>query len=200
MNRLDLTPDSAQKRLWFILLVLTTSAILLLFLIPLTASRTVQTGSVFAYFAAVWLMIAGGVAFWIPLYFKSLSYEIDSDELRVARGVIWKQRVTVTYPKITNVDVSRGPLERLFGIGRVKVQTAGYGGRRGRRPEQLLLGLRNPDEIRTEIMLRIRQADTSHAQQGSASTPGSDVELLTAIQQELKGIRALMEEFVSRER
>ncbi|MCB2199841.1 PH domain-containing protein [bacterium] len=197
---MELTPDPAQKRLWIIQLVLVTSSILLLFLVPLTASRTVQSGSVFAYFAAVWLLIGGAVAFWIPLYFKSLRYEIDKDEIRLYRGVIWKQRVTIPYEKITAFDSSRGPLERLFGIGRVKLQVSGVTTGRGRRPEQALIGLKNPETICADIEATVRQHRDSGMQQENKPATESQTAMLESIQDELKEIRILLEQLLSKER
>lgn len=197
---MDLTPDPAQKRLWFIQLVLVTSTILLLFLVPLTAAQSVQTGPVFAYFAAVWLLIGGAVATWIPLYFKSLRYEVGGEELYLTRGVLWKQRVAIPYENINRIELSRGPMERLFGIGRVTVRASVDSGHRMRRPDQALIGLKNPDGIRVEIEAKVRQQKNATTAAGGESGHGSESDQLRAIQDELKDIRALLEEVLAKER
>ncbi|MFQ5917784.1 MAG: PH domain-containing protein [Candidatus Binatia bacterium] len=68
------------------------------------------------------------ILLWIPAFYKSLEYIIDSDSVKIRKGVFWRKRVAVPYQKITNVDITQGPVQRMFNIGTIHVQTAGAGG------------------------------------------------------------------------
>lgn len=46
------------------------------------------------------------------------------DELLIARGRLWRTFTVVPYGRIQYVDVTAGPVERLFGVKRVKLHTA----------------------------------------------------------------------------
>jgi membrane protein YdbS with pleckstrin-like domain len=69
--------------------------------------------------------------------------------------VFWQKRVTVPYAKITNIDVTQGPLQRSFDIGTIRVQTAGAGGAQGEQAEMVLWGLRDLEEVQNQIMRRV---------------------------------------------
>lgn len=81
----------------------------------------------------------------IPPYCRSLVYEVREDEAIVRVGVISRSVKHVPYRAVTNLEVIRGPFDRLFGLGTLKVQTAGMSGQRG--AEESLIGLPNVDEV-----------------------------------------------------
>jgi uncharacterized protein len=158
MKCLKLTAEKAQLTLWYIdwmiVFVITGLPILLPFILggeDLKLPMGILLG--------VQLLIMIPIYFWIAPYYKTLKYEIDVDEVRFAKGVFWRKRVSVPFPKITNIDISQGPLERKFKVGRVKVQTAGFGG--GSSPELLILGLSNYVEIKEMIMERVSRNEKS---------------------------------------
>ena len=197
MDAIVVTPEKTQRTIWVIQTLLITLLIVGFFMIPYYASQTQSDAAVFGYFNAVFILIALAVLIWIPFYFRSLRYEIDDREIRVSRGVFWKSHVTVPYTKVTNVDVTQGPLERVSGIGRVKVQTAGYGGKSGQKAEQVLLGLRQFNEARNTIMHRIARYEKGIAEsaepgveaEGTAGTPHA----MEALLEEVRAIRELLE-------
>lgn len=55
-------------------------------------------------------------------------YEFTPTNLRIERGIIWKQYSNVPYERVQNVDIQRGIIARLCGFSSVNIQTAGYGG------------------------------------------------------------------------
>ena len=105
------------------------------------------------------------------------------NELVVEKGVIWRKKNIVPYSKITNVDVSQGPLERALGIASIKIQTAGYSG--AARPEASLIGIRNYERLKKTILEKVRKSTTAISQEEEVST---------RILEELKTIRGLLEE------
>lgn len=96
----------------------------------------------------------------IPLYCRSLVYEACEDEVIVHVGVINRSVKHVPYRAVTNLEVTRGPFDRLFGLGTLKVQTAGMSGQRG--AEESLIGLPNVDEVYDRVAgaLRCFHGDT----------------------------------------
>ena len=55
-------------------------------------------------------------------------YEIVAGELRVYSGVVSRQERSVPLDRVQSVDTGESPLQRLFGVVRVKVETAAGGG------------------------------------------------------------------------
>ena len=92
------------------------------------------------------------IAFWIPAYFKTLEYILDDEAVKMNKGVFWKKRVTVPYHKITNVDVTQGPIERMYNLGTIHVQTAGAGGAQGANAELRMNGIRELESLKNIIM------------------------------------------------
>ncbi|PSP99674.1 hypothetical protein BRC89_03425 [Halobacteriales archaeon QS_4_70_19] len=62
------------------------------------------------------------------LRYRSWSYHVQADSLFLDRGVLTRVRTVVPYVRIQHVDVSRGPVERGFGLATVVVYTAGSRG------------------------------------------------------------------------
>ncbi|WKS32518.1 PH domain-containing protein [Corynebacterium propinquum] len=85
-----------------------------------------------AVFWSSWLWIATAVivAFvlfriWlIPRQVKLLGWKETEDELLITRGKIWHTFTVVPYGRIQFVDVSAGPIDKLFGLKNVKLHTA----------------------------------------------------------------------------
>jgi hypothetical protein len=55
---------------------------------------------------------------------RSWGYTEREQDLLVRRGVLWRSLVVVPYGRMQFVDVTRGPLERAFGIATVQLHTA----------------------------------------------------------------------------
>jgi hypothetical protein len=104
------------------------------------------------------LLVVGLIAFWIPKYHSSISYLFADSEIVVEKGVWWKHKNTIPYNRITNIDVVQGPISRRFGLGNVRVQTAGYSGTGGygRVAEASIFGVENFEEIRDFVMGLVR--------------------------------------------
>jgi uncharacterized protein len=84
----------------------------------------------------IWWTVAGGLAagscvllflaiYWPKLEHRYTRWTWDADGLEIHRGVFWQHRITVPISRIQHVDVSQGPLQRQFGLGKVTVHTAG---------------------------------------------------------------------------
>ncbi|MFB0504440.1 MAG: PH domain-containing protein [Candidatus Bathyarchaeia archaeon] len=108
----------------------------------------------------IWLV---PVLVYIPLYFGSIEYSVKSEsgetmpEIYVKQGVVTVTRKHVPFRTITNVSSKAGPFDRLFGIGSVHVETAGYSGSHQTGPEIRLDGIVFYEEIRDFILNELRK-------------------------------------------
>ena len=154
MEKLTLRPEKEQRTLWYITwVVVFVIGTLFLIVTPFFAREIII---LFGIFLFVWLIIMILVAIWIPAAFKALEYMIDDDGVKMRGGVVWKKYVTVPYSKITNVDITRGPLQRLYNMGTIHVQTAGAGGKQGEKAELKLTGIRDLEKVREVIIENIK--------------------------------------------
>jgi len=62
---------------------------------------------------------------WPPLYYRHLRYGVDATGIVIERGVLWRSRIALPRVRIQHTDVSQGPLQRRFGVGTLKLYTAG---------------------------------------------------------------------------
>lgn len=103
----------------------------------------------------------------IHLRYDTLWYVISNRSLRCRRGIWVIAEHTITFENVQNVGVSRGPLEYLFGISTICVETAAAAAE-GEHPNRfasgnqaILEGLANPKEILELIMTRVRNSRSS---------------------------------------
>lgn len=79
--------------------------------------------------AAAWIPIAAGLAWvshrWPEIEHRHLSYKVDELGVEIRRGVVWRSVVNVPRSRVQHTDVSQGPLERRFGLGTLRIHTAG---------------------------------------------------------------------------
>lgn len=129
----------------------------------------------------------------IPPYFRSISYELTDQEIIVRKGIFTKSESVVPYHMVTNAALKRGPLDRWLGIGTVEVHTAGFS--QQATPEAHLSGLQEYESLHQELLTalhRFRQgvAATKPAVPSGAALPQDSAQLLQAILEELKALRA----------
>ena len=60
----------------------------------------------------------------LPAQARNRRWAETTDELLITRGRLWRTFTVVPYGRIQYVDVTAGPVERLFGVKRVKLHTA----------------------------------------------------------------------------
>ena len=108
----------------------------------------------------VWLLPAVIV---IPPYFKSIEYSVKSEtgdtmpEIYSKRGIVTITRKHVPFRTITNISSRAGPFDRLFKIGSVHIETAGYSGPSQKGPEERLSGIVFYEEVRDFILKELRK-------------------------------------------
>lgn len=76
----------------------------------------------FAFGLVLYFVVLGIVTLFI---YNNFLYEIDQDGLRIESGVIHKHQVSVPYEQIQNVNIERSLIDRILGLARVSIETAG---------------------------------------------------------------------------
>lgn len=188
MKIIKIKPEKEQKTLWLIYWFIPFVLVLILCLV-LTFILKYPGNLILGICSIIWIVKSILIALWIPAYYNSLEYIMDNDSVQKKNGVFWKKTVTVPYTKITNIDISQGPFERIYGIGKVAVQTAGAGGAQGTQAELKLCGLKDLDEMKEKIMDQIKNHyfGIGEAKTKQKRIPDSDV--FDKILAELSAIR-----------
>ena len=103
-----------------------------------------------ASFKGAWGMLAGGfvlasqgywwavaaivigvpIASFVSLYVKwrKLEYRVGADELRIDSGLLSRTSRAIPFDRVTDVDLEQGPVHRLFGLARVRLETGASAG------------------------------------------------------------------------
>lgn len=186
MDALVIKPESSLRKMWqlinsfwFIL-----GAIVLLLLV-LFSGEPVLMG----FFLTILLIMFLITAIYLSAFFKTLEYQIDNDAVRLKKGVFWRIRTTVPYNKITNIDVTQGPIERMFGLSHLKIQTAGASGTQGVPAELIMTGIRDIEALKDMIISRMGSPVSVRAPQEATD----DISIQKAILAELTAIRKAVE-------
>jgi membrane protein YdbS with pleckstrin-like domain len=112
--------------------------------------------------ALLLLFLVGLTAVATRLDWELRDYLIGDRSLRVRQGALVQREVTLSFANVQNVEVTQGPLERLFGFQSLKVTTAGGGHSASKKElfnshEAILAGLTNAEEIREIVMDALRR-------------------------------------------
>jgi hypothetical protein len=140
------------------------------------------------------LVVSAVVLYWIPLFYSSIRYFLDDDEIIVTRGVWWKTKGVVPYNRITNVNIYQGPISRRFGLGKLSIQTAGFSGVSSsghKTAEAEIFGIRNFEEIKDTVMNYVKGIKPVAVEAEAETEQTKDMN--EQILQELRRIRKAVE-------
>ena len=134
------------------------------------------------------------VAQW-PVY-KRYRYELLDDEIVVHSGWLTQNVRHVPYRMVTNIEIRRGLIDRLFGMGTLNIETAGNSDPNSR-AEARLQGLAEVDSVYQEVAACLRAFDESQQRQPwernrrpVTEAVDTDEDVMQAILAELKAISA----------
>lgn len=189
MEPIAMKPEKELKTLWFICwsiwFVIDIVAWLLLMLVQPIVFGLLLVGSV---------IVAVLILVWIPAFYATLQYVINGDGIKGKSGVFWRKYITIPFTKVTNLDITQGPLQRIFDIGTMHIQTAGASGQQTAKAELSLLGVRNLEEIKESIMEKIRAYTLSGlAQPRHPVTDQDKAQVFDRMLNELVAIRKALE-------
>jgi membrane protein YdbS with pleckstrin-like domain len=88
--------------------------------LPGLASLFLLPGWLVATLGIAWLFYA-----WPAVHYRHVSYVLDAEGIEIRTGVWWRQVISVPRSRVQHIDVSQGPMERSYGLGRLVVYTAG---------------------------------------------------------------------------
>lgn len=139
------------------------------------------------------------------IYVRSIEYSVISEsgesmpEIYVQKGIFYRTRKHVPFRTITNISTKSGPLDRLFGIGSVNIETAGFSGEK-KEPEEKLEGIEFYEEVRDFILQELRKfrapytTTTEHAIYGDADIPKLPDSLDDEILMTLRDMKTILED------
>ncbi len=188
MESMSIKPEKGQRTVWYIhwslwFFPVAVCLILLIIVNPV----------VFGLCTVLWLLSTLPFLFWIPAYFNSLEYDIGDDAIQGRKGVFWKKFATIPYHKITNVDITQGPLQRSYRVATIHCQTAGAGGQQGAAAELKMEGMGDLDGLKKAIMERVlASARAEPATARGAVDEIASSNILPRILGELTAIRELL--------
>ena len=87
------------------------------------------------------------------------SYRLDAEELRIASGIINRNIRSIPYERIQDVNLEQGPLARMLGMARVRLET----GSSGSGDEGVLDAVDLAEAGRLRDIIRLRKANTTEA-------------------------------------
>lgn len=111
------------------------------------------------------LMVGGLFAAGELLSLLFMSYILQEDQVVVKTGIIWKRNRSMPYHKLTDAELSQGPIERIFGFANLSLQTAGSG-----EVEAVLCGLGNFTSIQMKIREKIRTSKNNAPAEGDMNS------------------------------
>lgn len=106
-----------------------------------------------------WVLVGGGSILgvrlvwslvWPSLAFRRWQFCVGEDLLEARYGVIWHEEKIIPISRLQHVDLTRGPLERLFGLATLVVFTAGTEGASFRLPG---LARTRAEDLRDRILV-----------------------------------------------
>lgn len=107
--------------------------------------------------------------------FELRHYLVGDRSLRVAQGAWKREEVTLSYANIQNLEVTQGPLERLFGFKALTISTAGGDSVAGDGHGHVvsLVGLEDADELRGLMLAMLERHRDSGLGDQPVKTPAS---------------------------
>lgn len=140
----------------------------------------------------------------IHLRYDSTWYVLSGRSLRIRRGIWTIHETTITFENVQDVNIKQGPVQRVFGISDVVVETAGGGGNSTGEGESfsshtgLIEGVDNTARIRDLIMARVRQSRSAglgdeareHHEASRSAAPGWTAEHVAVLREIRDGLNA----------
>ena len=158
-------------------------------------------------FPALALAILPDVVVYIAIHlqYDTTWYVMTGRSLRIRRGIWTIHETTITFENVQNVEVNQGPVQRLFGIADVRVDTAGGGGGAAGHEGQaamnthrgLIEGVSNAPQIRDLILSRLRRSRSAGLGDEHPAIPESSPQWSAAHVAVLREIRELAKSIAS---
>ena len=130
----------------------------------------------------IWLLLIGAILGILVLLFtylylawRATSWKITSTDVQYRRGIFFKKHRKIPLDRVQSVDVYRPLAARIFGLGELRVESAGG---QGSRVEIQFLANKYLDQARREVVARIAGRslnDETSRQTGAKGLAGTDL-------------------------
>lgn len=161
----------------------------------------------------LWFLVLTIAWFVIRIEYDMRYYIVTDRSLRIRKGVLSILEQTLTFVNIQNISVEQGPIERVFGIARLVVETAGGGGAAAQQQgyslqnyhKAVMNGLDNAQEIKELIVSYLRSLpdsgglgvpDDRESKRASRRRKGFTPQEIMVLQEILHEARALRQTIV----
>jgi uncharacterized protein len=121
--------DPKVKTVWRINDAIWLTVVFLCCFVPFAIAAAVEPASwIVIVLAAIVVVYVVCLVVWLvvlpPIRFVRWRYELSSDYLDIARGIVWRKRFIIPFIRVQNTDTRQGPILRAFGLASVTVATA----------------------------------------------------------------------------
>ncbi len=99
------------------------------------------------------------IVFYSVAHWLTFRYRIENGELYVQKGVFIKKKRYIQQQRVQSIDITAGIFQRMFGLVKVKVETAGGGAE----PEMSLIAVTRSEAEQIRAKLKRKQDDASAA-------------------------------------
>lgn len=145
--------------LWFFKSMLLAIPISLFFsgFVNFAAIAFALTGFIFSFILTFILVFIILFLYHIALR-MTYKYHITNERIIFEGGILMKRIKSVPYHKVTDVSISQNIVERILGIARANIHTAGTG---MQHPEIQFSGLSDPEKPQSIVVKRLRVFQTT---------------------------------------
>lgn len=102
-----------------------------------------------ALYAAGALLLFMAVSLY--LYWRRFEYRVGASEIRIDSGIFSRTHRSIPFDRIQDVDISQGPVARLLGLARVKLETGSAGGADKEEGVLQAIALERAEAIRAQV-------------------------------------------------
>lgn len=117
-------------------------------LLGLPALVTFLSDKGIGYFVPIAVAVGLGALLVNWIVWRRFSYGLGAREIVIESGVLSRNRRSIPFARIQDVDIERGPLERLLGLAKVRIETGGAGSDEGVLDS---LSVREADRLRAAL-------------------------------------------------
>jgi putative membrane protein len=119
------------------------------------------------------LLLAVGGLLAVVLAFRVLAwwrftYTLLPNEMYIESGIVSRNRRSIPWDRVQDVEIERGPLARVLGLAKVKLETGGSGGDEGLLDS---IALADALALRDEVRARRGMVGSTSAQEEAAEPP-----------------------------
>ena len=117
--------DPKVKTVWRINDAIWLTVVFLCCFVPFAIAAMVDPATwMFVVLVAVAVAYAACLIVWLvvlpPIRFMRWRYELSSDYLDIAKGIVWRKRFVIPFIRVQNTDTRQGPILRAFGLASMR--------------------------------------------------------------------------------